>query len=166
MLERPTNLISAAEMQKRDALIELAKPKHSEFSRYFPRIRGTPQKFKGPKRARAKVQQIYPDGFGIPSIYADVMKGLENFFGWADHVTTNMVKNGEKDAEQNPWKLQEPSSRILGVQLHFLFGKFCDMTGTRGREKAAMRRLLDREIVKLKKEFVEFENNKLEELSS
>lgn len=133
-IERPTSLKSAAEMQREEALRELMKPKHCEFSRYFPRIRGTPQKYKGPalKRARSKG-------------YEDTMQGMRNFIEFADKASAS-AKIELNSVNFKPW-------------MHRLFNTFCDLTGIRGTEKRQMRAFLDTELEKLKQEYIEWEKD-------
>jgi hypothetical protein len=110
-----------------------ASRQHSEFSRYFPRIRGTPPKRLVAKRARAKN-------------YDDVVAGMHNFIDWADKMVS-----GTKT---------ELNSQSLKPVMHYLFGRFCHHTGVRGAEKEKMKRALDTFLGGVKNEYLEYEKEK------
>lgn len=134
MLEIPTNLVPVADIQR---AMEASRPRDSEFSKYFPRIRGTPQR-------RSHVQRddkTFVGGRRLKKLGV----GFNEFVNWADKMVTFQ-------------KIELTSGNFDG-HMDLLLNQFCKVHRIMGSQKSSAKMRWRLEASKLKKEFRDFEKS-------
>lgn len=111
------------------------RPEHSEFSRFFPRIRGTPVKRVPFKGRRFRIAHDWSK----TGCHAEVM----NFFEWADKIIQATAKQDET------FQLTGLSLRPL---MSILFTRYCDGKRIMGTQRATMKRFMVTELTDIRKE--------------